>query len=93
MRTALRLGAILVTIGAVALLGGHLRSSNSAGKRSNPQVDEPQANQSFDRRARLVAEKFILTAVVRKNTGTSWKLVDLSFPGRSELHEEGVGDG
>ena len=48
-------------------------------------MDEPQANQSFDRRARLVAEKFILTAVARKNTRASWKLVDLSFPGTSEL--------
>jgi hypothetical protein len=85
VRTALRLCAILVTIGVVAFLGGHLRASGGKGKASNPPLDEPRANQSFDRKARLVAEKFILTAVARKNTGASWKLVDLSFPGRSEL--------
>ena len=84
MRTALRLGAILVTIGALALLGIYLRASDGAG--DAPAVaDEPRANQSFDPRARRVAERFILTAVARRNTGASWKLVDLSFPGRAEL--------
>jgi hypothetical protein len=83
----------VVAIGVVAFLGGYLRASNGAGKRSNPPVNEPRANQSFDRRARLVAEKFILTAVARKNTAASWTLVDLSYPGRSVLTKrEWVGD-
>ena len=84
MASVFRLGAILVTIGALAFLGGHLRASEDAGN-PLPRADEPKPNQSFDRRARLVAEKFILTAVARKNTGASWKLVDVSFPGKAEL--------
>ena len=83
MTSVIRVGAILVTTGVVAFLGSHLRASDPA---CNPpqRVHERRADRSLDRRARLVAEQFILTAVARRNTGASWKLVDLSFPSRAE---------
>ena len=39
--------------------------------------------QRIEAGARIVAEKFIRTAVVRKNTGSSWELLDSTFPGKS----------
>jgi hypothetical protein len=82
-------GPIALAIGVIVFLVDHYSEpsgSNTPPPALQEEPNAPAANvvnpKVFDKEARDVAGKFILTAVARKNTGASWALLDPTYPSR-----------
>jgi hypothetical protein len=74
--------AIAIIVFLVARLTGNAAESPLPPA---PGVNPPVANQAaLTPEARRVATAFIMSAVARKDTGASWKLLDPTYPSKSE---------
>jgi hypothetical protein len=77
---------ILLWVGSLTLIAGivffMVRFLDNADEETLPPIPaapKPASNAKLDQDARVVAGKFILTAVARKNLAQSWKLVHPSL--------------
>lgn len=81
-------GPAVLAVGVVVFLVA--RFTGEASDKPLPAAPNTQVANTADQKAltpeiRSVADKFILTAVARKNVGESWAVVDPTFPGKSDF--------
>jgi hypothetical protein len=80
-------GPIVLAIGVIVFFVARAGSSDesSGPLPAAPKAPaQPKVDQTIEPEARRVAGQFILTAVARKHTGTSWSLLDPTYPGKEE---------
>jgi hypothetical protein len=77
--------AIGVVVFIVARFAGEGSNDKALPAAPNVPVAAEPDQKALTPEIRQVADRFILTAVARKNTGESWGLLDPTFPGKSEF--------
>jgi hypothetical protein len=83
-------GPVVLAVGVIVFFVGRATEDSARKTAPLPALPaQPAANEpdqkAFTKEAREVARKFILTAVVRKNTGASWELLDPTYPSKGEF--------
>ena len=81
-------GPVVLAVGVVVFLVA--RFTGNASEKPLPALPNTQVANTADQKAltpeiRQVADKFILTAVARKNVGESWAVLDPTFPGKADF--------
>ncbi len=76
--------AVGVIVFVVARFTGEEASDKPLPPGPNTQVAAKADQKALTPEIRQIADKFIQTAVARKNVGESWALLDPTFPGKSD---------
>lgn len=83
-------GPAVLAVGVVVFVVARTTGSDATDKPLPPAQNIPVATPKADQKAltpeiRKIADRFIQTAVARKNTGASWGLLDPTYPGKSDF--------
>jgi hypothetical protein len=83
-------GPAVLAVGVIVFVVARWTGDSAGEKALPPGPNAPVARSTADQKAltpaiRQIADRFIQTAVARKDTAASWDLIDPTFPSKSEF--------